>query len=329
MTVNILPEENYAGAMASTVIPYLAKRMDSGTFERTPEKKIYFEHYTCDLPDAENIILVHGFSEGIGKFKETTYYLLQSGFSVWLLQQREHGKSCRSVPDPSLVYIENYNDLVEDLHYFADQIVRINIDKNGRQPLFLYAHSMGGGIGACCMERYPEDFTKAVLNAPMLEMNAGDTPIWQAELFARFKNLLGRGKDPMPGSAPFSSQPDFEGSCDDSRARYLYWFEKTKEDIANQMCVPAVKTALQFLLLTREATKPENCRKVKANVLLLQAGKDTMVRPGGQEKFIRQISQGKLIRFPHAKHEIYMNTSSELAGYWEIVLNFLKDSKTP
>ena len=81
------------------------------------------------------------------------------------------------------------------------------------------------------------------------------------------------------------------------------------------------QTARQFLKLTKTATSPKNCAKVQADVLLVQAGKDTMVNPGGQETFLRQIgSHGRLFRMDHAKHEIYLGTDADLQVYWNLSL---------
>ena len=240
-----------------------------------------------------------------------------------MLQQREHGKSCRSTNDPYLVHIENYGDLVEDLHGFVTQIVKPAAASRGL-PLFLFAHSMGGGVGTCCLERYPDDFQKAVLSSPMLEMNAGGTPIWAAQLYAKVLIFLGKGSNYMPGSAGYSMTPDFENSCTTCRERYDYWFEQEKSHKEFQTCACAVRTAMEFLRLTQEAVNPENCKKVPADVLLLQAGRETIVGTGGQEAFIGEISHGKLVRFPQAKHEIYREKDEILVPYWREILAFLQ-----
>ena len=101
--------------------------------------------------------------------------------------------------------------------------------------------------------------------------------------FARLMIRLGKGSSYMPGSAPFSEKPDFENSCTTCPERYDDYFEASISDPELQMCAPSVQTSLQFLLLTREVMKPENIKKVKAKVLLLQAGLDNMVLPGAQD----------------------------------------------
>ncbi len=322
--MEIIQESSFRDTMENQVIPYLEARMKAGSFEPVPNQPLYFEQYTADEP-AGVLVLLHGFSEGVGKFRECVYYFLQAGYHVWLLQQREHGKSYRSTGDRDLVYVDNYQQLVQDLHAFVHNVVKKEEGTRGL-PLYLFGHSMGGGVSARYLEEYPEDFEKAVLSSPMLEVSSGDIPQKVAVAYVKGMLLMNRGKQYLPGSQPFSGKEDFENSCSNSRERYLYWLEWQREHREDQMCVLAVATSLQFMKLTNDVTDEKNCRRVKAKVLLLQAGKDTMVKPGGQETFIRRIgSRGTLLRFPESKHEIYMERTEVLRSYWEEILEFLAE----
>ena len=330
--MEIISSAGYAQTMDNEVLPYLAARRQSGTFERKKGEPLYYEHFTADLPVA-TLVLVHGFTEGIDKFRETVFYFLTAGYHVWIFQQREHGKSFRSTGDPDLICIRDYQDLVEDLHAFVTTVVKKPQDKTQGDtrkrlqeelPLYLFGHSMGGGVSACYLEQYPDDFSKAVLSSPMMALHSGGMPVWAGAAYAKLSILTGRAAAVLPGSLPFSGKPDFENSCTNCRERYEYWFREQKARRENQMCLTAVATAYQFLRLTRFVTDPKNTQRVKADVLLLQAGKDTMVAPGGQEKFIHQIgSRGKLVRFPDAKHEIYLGKDETLMRYWKEILAFL------
>ena len=320
--MKIIPAADYEREMKETVLPYLEERRKSGTFERVADQKLYYEAYEADEPKG-TVVIVHGFSEAIDKFYETVWYFLQNGFNVWQLQQREHGRSWRSTKKPELIYIPDYRYLVEDLRYFTVNVVK-KAACTAELPLYLFAHSMGGGVSACYLEKYPDDYTKAILSSPMLEMNSGSTPSLAAAAFARAMVIAGKGQDSMPGAQPFSGKEDFENSCSNCLERYRHWFRIQKEHPEYQMCVPAIRTALEFLHLTRAATSAVNTARVKASVLLFQAAHDTMVKPKGQENFIRQIGEkGRLVRMENAKHEIYLGTDEDLKKYWDEILAFL------
>ena len=322
IVMELIREEGYADTMNMSVLPYLKARRKIGDFERIAGQKIHYRIYTADRPHAD-LVLVHGFTEGIDKFNEVVYYFLQEGFNIWQIQQRGHGRSYRLVKDPSLVHLNSYSDLLEDLHYFVAEIVE-KTRKDPALPKYYFGHSMGGGVGAAYIEKWPDDFRKAVLSSPMLELDSGNIPTAAASLFARFMIMRGKGADYMPGSSSFSTTPDFENSCSNCRERFDYWFRQACEHREYQTSGSSINTALEFLRLTKYATDPKNCKKVKARVLLVQAGLDHMVKPGGQETFIRQIgSLGRLLRIDSARHEIYMCRNSEQKKYWDEVLKFL------
>ena len=320
--MKIIHSDHYKETMETLVLPYLAKRKQTGFFFRIKDQNLYYQHFTADQERAV-LVMLHGFTEGVDKFAESVYYLLQDGISVWQLQQREHGESYRSTRDPALIYIENYNDLIEDVHAFFHTVV-FPAEKSKGFPFFLYGHSMGGGVSSCYLERYPDDFARAVLSSPMLEMKSGKVPVPVTTAFVKFLLLLGKGKDYLPGSVPFNGIADFADSCSNCEPRYLYWFQETAANVKNQMCVPALRTTLEFLRITQEATKPENCRKVRAKVLMMQAGRDLLVGAGGQEAFISRISDGRIVRLPEAKHEIYMGKDEDLEKYWTEILAFFR-----
>lgn len=63
-------------------------------------------------------------------------------------------------------------------------------------------------------------------------------------------------------------------------------------------------------------------KKISVPVLLFQAEKETLVYAGPQERLIRQLPDGRLIRVPGAKHEIYRSGNDILKPYLNKVLNF-------
>lgn len=321
--MELISAKKYDIEMKDRVLPYLNSRKEAGLYERIPGQRLYYEQYSADNPKG-TVVIVHGFSEAIGKFYETAYYFLTEGYHVWMFQQREHGKSFRSTPDKALIYIENYEDLILDLKGFVTDVVKKNPKSTGL-PVCLFAHSMGGGVGACCLERYPELFDKAVLTSPMLEVNSGSMPAAIAIAYLRLQIRAKRGRSYMPGFAPFSGKPDFANSCTNCKSRYDYWFRQQLANTDYQMCVAAVRTIFEFFKLTKEAVSPENCRKVKAKVLLFQAGHDSMVKAAGQDAFISMIGKpGQKVVMPRAKHEIYLGNDSDLDIYWEHIFEFLK-----
>ena len=86
--------------------------------------------------------------------------MYEAGYSVYMNEHRGHGYSDGKTSDCGMVTINDFNTYVYDLHKFVEEVVHI---KEKGNSLYLYAHSMGGGIAAMYLEKYPADFCKAVL----------------------------------------------------------------------------------------------------------------------------------------------------------------------
>ena len=70
--------------------------------------------------------------------------------------------------------------------------------------LTLFAHSMGGGIAAAMLERYPNIVDRAVLSSPMIEANMG-LPTWLAATVCGALADAGKGKRMAPGQHGFTT----------------------------------------------------------------------------------------------------------------------------
>mgnify|MGYP000615210010 CR=1 FL=1 len=145
------------------------------------------------------IVISHGFTEFVRKYSEMAWYFLLAGYSVCILEHRGHGHSAHDVSNPSLVWIDDWRRYVADFAAFADTVGR---EYACGEPLNLYCHSMGGGIGAAVMEHYPSLFDKAVLSAPMIAPVVG-MPTWIARIATGALCGLGFGKARVFGHTDF------------------------------------------------------------------------------------------------------------------------------
>ncbi len=167
-----ISEENYADEMQQVVEPYLSNLEENGYIEGQEGIDIFYKKYI--LEDAVgSIVISHGFTEVIDKYNEIIYYFLNNGYSVFAIEHRGHGRSGYLGKDTSQIYVKDYNYYILDLKKFIDEIV---VPDSGDKDLFLFAHSMGGGIAAKFLQDYPEYFDAAVLTGPMMEVNTGSFP---------------------------------------------------------------------------------------------------------------------------------------------------------
>lgn len=152
--INYLPEEGFRKQMKQVVEPYLKKYRRQGRFESYDGTQIFYYMYIQEHARG-CIVISHGFSEFADKYNEVVYTFLQAGYSVFLPEHRGHGRSQRSIRNPEKVYVESFAQYVRDLRLFVHKIV-----KPYQNEMILFAHSMGGAIGALYLERYPGIFKK-------------------------------------------------------------------------------------------------------------------------------------------------------------------------
>ena len=315
-----IDEEDYAQTMQTEVEPYINTFKTTDYLTTSDHASLYYEHYLLENPLA-HVVIAHGFTESSQKYKEVIYYFLKSGYSVSILDHRGHGYSDRMIldEDSSKVYIDTFDTYLNDLKSFMDQAV---LPLSPDVPHFLYAHSMGGGMGALFIERYPEYFDAAVLSSPMMEIDTGSYPKPIATLITKLMVLLGQGKNYVFGHGPYENELNFEESPATSQPRYIYFAEKKQNDSALQLGGSTFSWLNASLNATKQLTK--NAHLASIPILVFQSEKDDLVKPGGQYTFVQGAPNATLIYVPNAKHELYLTDNAILIPYFNTVLNFFE-----
>lgn len=99
-------EENYSQEMKEVAEKYLSEHMQDGYLETEENIKIYYRKYI--LKDSKaSVVISHGLIEFSDKYAEVIYYFLKSGYSVFIMDHRGHGRSTREVNDSSLIYVNS------------------------------------------------------------------------------------------------------------------------------------------------------------------------------------------------------------------------------
>ena len=318
----ILSEANYRETMDTVVKPYLEKRKTQLWPEREPGQKIHCVCYTADR--AKGVVLIsHGFTETAEKYPECCYYFLKNGYHVYCMEHCGHGHSYRLTDDPYLVHTDCFERYADDLLFTAAQAK----ESHPKLPLFLYAHSMGGGIGAAAAARQPELFKKIVLTSPMIRPSTGQVPWTLARFIAGACCAAGKDKCYIMGQTGYSGPETFEESASASRERFDYYQEKRSANRLYQMNAASYGWLKSAAKLNRYLIT-EGWKKITAPVLLFQAEREDFVSKREQERFVRKLNRrgnAALIKVPQTKHEIFFSHSNVLKRYWEKIFAFLED----
>lgn len=291
---------------------------EDGFFMGEKDIKIYYKSY--EVEDSEEVIVIsHGFCESSEKYRELIKTFNKNNYSVYIIDHRGHGKSGRLGIDNSQINVEDFNYYIKDLKTFLDSIVVPNLND---RKLYLFAHSMGGAIGALFLEKHNNYFEKVILNCPMMEIDTGKYPKIVSKIVSKLFCTIGMGNKYLFGHGPFNSKPDFINSATSSRKRYDSYFNKQLEHKELQTSGGSFNWLNQAFKGIKELLKEENIQNIKADVLLFQAGKDTFVKPNGHNKFVSLAKNCEFVRFEDAKHEIYIEKDEIFNPYIEKVLGF-------
>jgi lysophospholipase len=314
-------EEDFIANTQTIGEDFRKKHYTDGFFTANDGTKL---HYTFVKNEQEKaaVVISHGFCEIIAKYDETIYYLYQLGYSVYFIDHRGHGYSGRKVPEFDKVCIGSFDEYVDDFRQFMDEIVK----KNSPDTTYLlFAHSMGGAIGALFLEKYPDYFKAAVLSSPMIKMRCGKMPDWLVWICIGWGHLVHWQYHYVPGQHGYDDTYDFDNSCSLSRARYDYVYKL-------RQVTPEYQTSSGTYGWVEAGQRAsgkimKNAGRVQIPVLLLQAGIDDLVRLDAQERFAKESGNTKLVRFPDAKHEIFNAATDTREKYYHEVFSFFEEQR--
>jgi alpha-beta hydrolase superfamily lysophospholipase len=108
-----------------------------------------------EVPNAKGIVaLVHGLGEHGGRYAHWAAYFNQSHYNVVTLDLRGHGRS-----EGKRGHTPTYEHLLDDIDVFLAKIK----EKYPKTPIFLYGHSLGGGIVLNYLVRRQPTFLQGVI----------------------------------------------------------------------------------------------------------------------------------------------------------------------
>jgi len=314
----IVDEKNYASVMKNEVEPFLAEIRTDGYFNTFDGKRLHYEAHTVENARG-NVVIVHGFTEFAEKFREMAYYFVKNGFNAFAIDNRGHGHSHRMAGDIHTVRLNKFADYVEDLDVFAREVVKPFAPDI---PMYVYCHSMGGGIVARYLQVHPEMFEKAILSAPMICAQPG-APVPLAKVLMGATARLGLKNVSVPTMCKFNPEASYLNSSDTCKERFEYFLEKRKNNPAYQTAGPSFGWVNEALKLTNQLLDDNNCRRISAKVIVFQPEQDAKVISSYQDKFVDKLNDGRLVHIRNSKHEIFGATNDVMKVYLEKIFEFL------
>lgn len=317
-TLNILSDSAFSEEIKN-ITAKLDSCRHSGYFDSFDGKALYYEYFLAENSTA-SIVLVHGLSEFTKKYYELAYYFLNQGYNVFLYDQRSHGLSFRMAEPIDLIHVDSFEDYVKDLALFIDNVV-IPADS---KPLFIYSHSMGGGVSALYLARHPEKIQKAVLSAPLFDPQIGNLNHTFALWGTRFYKLLRTGRAKFMFSKEFDPDIPFEKSKDVSRARFEHNMGMRRADPHYQSTPMSLGWICAALTFRKKLLKKRITGRIQTPILLLSAENDTMVKNDAQHQFAGLCATCQLVTLKNTNHSMLTSRPEIIEEHIKRTLDFYR-----
>ncbi|MDR3506586.1 MAG: alpha/beta hydrolase [Caulobacteraceae bacterium] len=260
-----------------------------------------------------SVVVSPGRTEPIEKYVEVVGELVKRGFTVLIHDWRGQGHSSRLLPDRLRGHAEGYYDFIADFTRLLD----IYVDRLPR-PRIALGHSMGGCLTLTALARGERRFDAAILSAPMLGLNTGGRPAWQARLLARLMTVAGRaGEFVLGGGAdPFTTTFEQDRLTHDRR-RYDRARAQILADRDLALGSPTWGWLSAALKTTDWLRSGAEVTRISIPVVVVGAGDDALVLNSASKAVAARIPKGQYLEIPGAYHEILMEADELRAPFWD------------
>ncbi|MCU7553295.1 alpha/beta fold hydrolase [Alteromonas sp. ASW11-19] len=320
MDWTLTPETALADRNATTINPFWKSQVTTGEFTGLGGVTVHYA-WCCPANAHTTVVISSGRIESLLKYKELIYDLWHNGFAVFIPDHRGQGLSGRMTSDPQHGFVHKFDDYVDDLLQFIDDIVM----PHAPAPLTLLCHSMGGAIGTLTMLREPERFERAVLASPMFGVRPA-LPDWVAKGLINAGLTLNRlrRKDAgyFFGQTPYVAYPYALNKLTHSEVRYRLFRELYDEDKRIQLGGVTTEwlSAAQQAMDTIEA----QAEKMTTPTLLFSADDDKIIDNDRQRSVAKRMPNLHLEVVAEAYHELFTEADEYRTPVLNKTLSFLQ-----
>lgn len=259
-------------------------------------------------PQRGTICLVQGRTEYIEKYFETIADFRQRGFAVATFDWRGQGGSDRLIGNPTLGYVDRFDDYWTDLRCFHADILLPDCP----MPFYLVGHSMGGLASLYAASRDRMMFDRVFLSAPMVGLHGMEHSLPRWALFAEAMSFAGLGRLPMarrgdrrPDEAMYPDNP-----LTSDMLRYTRMVDTIRADDGLYLGSPTFRWLAAAMRAMVEAGKDSFPGQIKIPLLMLAAARDRIVSTPTIEQLGLRLRTGRHMVIAGARHELFMESDA-------------------
>ncbi len=266
--------------------------------------------------------MLGGRAEFIEKYLETIDDLNGRGFDVLSFDWRGQGGSQRLLRNTAKGHVACYDDYVTDLKQVLDKVLCASCPK----PLYLLAHSMGAHIALHYLRQNEHGISRAVLVAPMVDINTAPMPPFALRTLSRW--MLGIGWQQLVLPGPHHNDV-FNKSFEHNRLTSdPVRFKRAKQVLREQPQLAVAGVTFGWLAATFDSIdmlhSPGYLDSVKIPMLVFVAGRDRIVSNTATHRLVRRMPNCKIVVIEEARHEILQELDSLRSQFWLAFDDFVK-----
>lgn len=262
------------------------------------------------------VVIIPGRSEFIEKYFETVADLRRRGFAVAIMDLRGQGGSKRFLDDPLKGHVRHFREYDYDLALFMKDVVVPNMTP----PYLGFGHSLGGHIllRIAGLTRCP--FERIIVTGPMVQIAREQLgmPLGVARALTELIAGVGLGtRVPLgvdrrpPTAAPFEGNQLTSNRERYARAQAV--LEAAPELALGPPTFGWMRAALRSCAMLSSLDYPAS---IKVPVLMVAAGRDTIVSTPVIEDFAPRMKLGTLALIGPSKHEILQESDDIRGRFW-------------
>lgn len=263
--------------------------------------KLFLQAWIPETPKA-SLFLVHGLGEHSGRYAPLVDRLIKEGIAVFTFDGRGHGKSVSVKPD---AFFESYEDYLKDVDALFGKVQSYFPDL----PVFLYGHSMGGGLVAAFAIRNRPKVKGVILSSPAIKEAEGTS-----KLLIAISGFLSRW---TPRLKVLKLDPKKISRIEEEVQAYI-------TDPLNYTDPIMARPAYEVYQMMQEVQA--NAHKLDLPLLIIHGTADGLTNPKGSELFEERASSldKKLVLFPGGYHELIHDLQSDEA--LKVLVEWIRDS---
>lgn len=279
-----------------------------GWFNGQLGHQVFYCHTPPNELSSSLIVLSVGRAESAIKYAALANHWVKEGFTVIACDHRGQGFSQRLDKNPLLGHVEDFDYYIDDLKCLFEKFSAKRYSKR-----YLLGHSMGGAIATLYINRYPNDFSAAIVTAPMYGIALEHISQWRAKFLANlfsWRDQLIHKAHFASGQGTFNWPPFEKNRLTHSQENYQALWELYQEFPQFQLAGPSFQWLSQsFKAMKHIATLP----RLNTPLHIIGAGADTIVDVKAQQQFFdRQQRVKSPVTYqliPGAYHELLMEKS--------------------